>query len=348
MKNNVARLLSLILVICLLAAMAVGCGADDDDDDRKSDSKKNTSTEDTDDKKPTPTDEAKPTNPDTQPTEGPNADPTEAPPAEPTKEPTKAPAKTEYTLADEVLVDNEYCTFKIVSIEGDNFWGFTVKVLCENKTADKKLMFAVESVSVNGYLIDPFWAKSVDAGKKATSDISFSSTRFEEAGFSVVDEIKWNLRIYDDNNLLDDRIVDDFYAIYPTGKSAETVQYPARKTTATEQVVVDNSDYTFIILSAVNDDFWGYTLKCYVENKTDKNLMFDWDDVSVNGFMLDPYWSMGVGPKMKGYSEITFSDTHLEENGITTVEEIEYTLDIYDDDDWMADHLFEEKLTYKP
>ncbi len=98
-----------------------------------------------------------------------------------------------------VFVDDENCTFKITDVEPDNLWGYTLKVDLENKT-NSNLMFSVNDVSVNGYMCDPFWATSVQAGKKAKSDISFSEEKLEELGITDVEEIEFTLSVYDEDN----------------------------------------------------------------------------------------------------------------------------------------------------
>lgn len=112
-----------------------------------------------------------------------------------------------------------------------------------------------------------------------------------------------------------------------------------------EEILVDNENCTFKITDIESDGDWGYTLKVYLENKTDKNLMFSWDDVSVNGFMCDPFWATSVQAGKKANSEISFSETDFEENGIENVENIEFKLSVYDDDNWDAAYLVDETFT---
>ena len=265
-----------------------------------------------------------------------------------TSEKLAAHGKAIYTISDEVIVDNEYCTFQIKKAAEDSIWGFTLKVFCENKTPDKTLMFSLDNVSVNGYMVDPFWANEVAAGKKSNSEISFSSSSFEEIGITTADEIIFTLNVYDSDDWMADSIVKDTFRIYPTGLNADSVIYPERKTASTEQVVINNDQVCFVILETGIDSIWGYSLHCYLENKTDKVLTFSWDDVSVNGFMIDPFWAAEVAPGARSYSDISFSDSDFEENDIVSVEEIEYTMNIYDSDDWLGDDLFESTLVYKP
>ena len=253
-----------------------------------------------------------------------------------------------YTISDEVIVDDENCTFKIVKAEENKIWGFTLKVFCENKTSDKALMFSIDNVSVNGYMVDPFWAKEVAAGKKSNDEISFSSSSFKEIGIATADEIIFTLNIYDSDDWWADSFVKDTFRIYPTGLTADAVTYPERISTSTEQVVIDNDQVCFVILESGIDNIWGYSLHCYLENKTDKTLMFSWDDVSVNGFLIDPFWATEVAPGIRSYSDISFSKSEFEKNDIDSVEEIEYSMRVYDSDDWFGDDIFGDTLTYKP
>lgn len=112
-----------------------------------------------------------------------------------------------------------------------------------------------------------------------------------------------------------------------------------------EIVYVDDENCTFKITEIEPGNLLGYTMKVYLENKTDVNLMFSWDDVSVNGFMCDPFWANSVQAGKKAVSEIWFSKDKFEELGIEDVEDIEFTLSVYDEDDWEAPRFVEETFT---
>jgi hypothetical protein len=91
-----------------------------------------------------------------------------------------------------------------------------------------------------------------------------------------------------------------------------------------------------------------YTLNCYLANHTDKNLMFFWDDVSVNGFMVNPFWSLSVAAGKQAYTEIIFFRSDLEQQDIEVVQDIEFRLQVSDNDDWEADYLLDQVYTFKP
>ena len=115
-----------------------------------------------------------------------------------------------------------------------------------------------------------------------------------------------------------------------------------------EQVLVEDENITVKITGTQEDSLWGYTVKIYLENKTDKELMFSVDDVSVNGFMCDPFWASTVAAGKKANEKITFSESAFKENGIEAVEEISFTLHVYDSNDLAADSLLKKTFTVNP
>lgn len=261
------------------------------------------------------------------------------------KQETKGP---EYTIADHVVVDNDSCKMTVISCTAKKNGGVDIKVQLENKTADKTLMFAWEDVAVNGWMVDPFFAKSVAPGKKANDTISFSKSDFEECNLTTADKVEFELRVYDYNDWLADAVVNDVFCIYPTGMEDAAVKSPERVSNKDEVVIVDNDQCSFVIVKSYVDKIWGYTLTVYMENKSDINLMFDWDDVSVNGFMIDPFWATSLSAGNKRIAEIDFSNSSFEENGIKDVEEIEFKLRIHDNDKWDAKDIVNDVFSYQP
>ena len=112
--------------------------------------------------------------------------------------------------------------------------------------------------------------------------------------------------------------------------------------------LVDDENCTVQITSVDADNIWGYTLNVYLENRTDLDLMFTLDEVSVNGYMFDPFWASTVSAGKKSNEEISFLESDFETNGITEVSEISFTLRVYDSNDWSADHLVEDVFSIHP
>lgn len=273
-------------------------------------------------------------------------EPTQAPTDAPTEAPTQPPVVSAM-MGETVLVDQDQATFSITKVENNDHVGMQLHVQCINKT-DRALLFSWDMVSVCGYMYDPLWVEEVAGGKTANSTIDFDTYQLEQMGIDSVDEISFTLRIVDSENWMEDPIVQQAFTIYPTGLNADTLQLPQRKPTEGQVVIADNENLRFVIEKADAKNASGYVLSVYMENKTDRNLMFSWDRVSVNDYMIDPFWATSVTAGKKACAEITFYRSDLESNAIEAVKNIEFTLLVSDYDDWEADYLLKNTYTYNP
>lgn len=254
-------------------------------------------------------------------------------------------AAQQIVFEETVLVDNENCTFKITAIDADNSWGYTLKTFLENKT-DLELMFSLTNVSVNGFMCDPFFATTVTSGMKANEEISFSSDSFSRNDIEDVTDITFTLNVYDNNNWTADHLVTEVITLYPMGK--EAVQPYSRTAEEGEIVLFDDEKCTMIVTGFDPENPWGYTVNVYLENKTDKNLMFSVSDASVNGFMCDPFWAQTVAAGKRSNTAISWSESDFENNGITEVESLTLPISVYDADNWSGSYLIEDTFTVNP
>ena len=253
--------------------------------------------------------------------------------------------KPQAVFEETVLVDDENCTFKITAIEEDASLGYTLKASLENKT-DLELMFTLDGVSVNGFMCDPFWAVTVTPGMKANEEISFSDSDLQRNGISEVTDITFTLKIYDNNDWTADHLVKEVFTIHPLGE--EAVKPFLRESQNGEMVLFEDENCAIIVTGYDPDSTWGYTVNVYLENKTDKNLMFSVDGAAVNGFMCDPFWAADVAPGKRSNTGISWSLSDFEANGITQVESITLPIRVYDADDWMAEDILNETFTLNP
>lgn len=159
-------------------------------------------------------------------------------------------------------------------------------------------------------------------------------------------DIELTFRVYDSDDWSADEAARETVHIYPYGED-KAVRF-VRETKATDNVIVDNDDVTVIVTGYEKDDIWGYTVNLFLVNKTDKNIMFSADDASVNGYMADPFYATTVVAGKCAFSSMSWSDSMLEDNNITAVEEIEFKLRAYDSNDWSGGDFFNETVTLKP
>lgn len=246
-----------------------------------------------------------------------------------------SPFNVEYVLADETLVDDDSCVIRVTNVTFNTDWNdIDFSIYCENKTDDVTLDFSLDSLTVCGYSINSFWYETVAPGKKSNTDFSVSVNDLEKAAIASLDEVTMTLIVKDADDWFADPILEEACTLYPTGLNADSVFYPARRTVDGEQVILDNEYCTLIMLDTDEDTFWGPSINCYVENKTVESIYISMNDVSVNGFMMEPYWGVTLGAGAKAYSAISFSSDDLEANGITEMETIEFELYAHNNDTW--------------
>ena len=244
-----------------------------------------------------------------------------------------------------VVLDNEECVIKITDIDPDNVMGYALKGYFENKSAERTYMFSVDSATINGIQCDPYFATEVAPGKKSNDSIYFFVDLLEMDGIGDFTDIELNFGVYDSEDWLSDPVAQTTVHVYPYGED-KAVEY-VREDKDTDVVLIDNEYVKVIAIGTLEDD-WGYNVVLYLQSKSDKNLMISADEVSVNGFMIDPFFGTEVGAGNCGYDEINWSLTELEDNGITDVIKIEFKLYVSDSDDWEADDYAVETIVYHP
>lgn len=239
------------------------------------------------------------------------------------------------------VIDNEECSIVLEDIDPNDTWGYTIHAELENKSPDKKLMFSVDNGYVNGVENDPYFAAEVAPGKKAKESISFE--KMDEYGLVDFSDIEMSFQVYDSEDWSADPVGEETVHIYPHGEdSAEPFVYEPADT---DQVLYDDDSVSFIFTGVDEEDTWGYTLNLFITNKTDSKLMISADDVSVNGYMLEPYFSQVLGPGKSAFTGMSWSYSDLEESGIDEAEEVEFTLTASDYDDWTSDDIIHQLIT---
>lgn len=241
-----------------------------------------------------------------------------------------------------VLVDNESCSITVKSISVSSS-EYTLKVALQNKT-DLNLMFSVDSATVDGWDLDPFWADTVTPGMQAVSNISFSVSDLKECGITAVNCIRLSFRVYDSDDWTAENVLNEEFVIYPLGAQSFTPTY--RTPAETDTVLTETDAYSIVVTGFDPDNFWGYTMKLYLCNKTGSTLMFSVQDAAVNGIMCDPFWATSVAPGSQKLSNVSWSDSTLKECGITAISELSLPFSVTDEATF--DHLCEETFVVNP
>lgn len=243
---------------------------------------------------------------------------------------------------DLTVVDNEECTIKITGIDSENIFGYTLNTYLENKSSDKTYMFSATNAAINGVQCDPIFASEVASGKKSNDEITFTNNH----DIGEFTDIEISFRVYDSDDWMADAVAEETVHIYPYGEENATTFI--REPQNTDNIIIDNDYITVIVTGYEHDDIWGYSVNLFLTNKSDKEIMLSVDNASVNGYMADPFFATSVMPGKCSFSSITWSDSVLEENNISDIEEIEISFRAYDNNEFMSDDFVNEVITLSP
>lgn len=99
-----------------------------------------------------------------------------------------------------------------------------------------------------------------------------------------------------------------------------------------KNVVIDTKDFTFFIDGAEHNEKTNiWSVKVYMENKTDKPITFSWKSVNINKKPIDPSWSYAVKANEKDTDTVEFDMTIFDANDIDRVEFLSFILSVCDE-----------------
>lgn len=260
-----------------------------------------------------------------------------------------AEEKEDFDFEEKTVIDNEKCLIKITELKKKDDLEYELRVFCENRTKNKKLMFSLDALSVNGLQLVPLFAKEVAAGKTAKDTISIYDDELEDNEIPEITDIELSFRVYDSDDLMAKDIAKETVNIYPYGENKATKF--SREDDDDDFLLVDNENIKAVLIDYEEDDIWGYVAELYLVNKTDRELMFSAEDVSINGVMADPLFAKSVKPYKSAFASITWSEDSLKEidiNDFDEINDIELSLRVYDYENILDEDIFKKKFNLKP
>lgn len=236
---------------------------------------------------------------------------------------------TAVTIENTVLLDQDGLIITAKELVDDSIWGMGVKVLIENNT-EENLGVQCNSLIVNNYMITDLFSCSVAAGKKANDTIYLSSSGLEATGITTISDIVISFHVYDSDT-------------YDTLFDTDEIELKTSAYGTVEQPVMDdgkelyNQDGIRIVGKYVDENsFWGAGVLLFIENNYGENITVQCDNMSINGFMVTPYFSCAVNNGRMALDDITIMSSDLEENDITSVDDIELVFKIFNPDTYQT------------
>lgn len=227
------------------------------------------------------------------------------------------------TIEEQVLFEQDGIVVTAKEYVTDRIWGDGIKLLIENNS-DKGVTVGCNALIVNNYMISDLFVSGVAAGKKANEIMYLSNTELEAAGIESVGQIEAYFHVYDS---------DTYETLFDTEcVTIQTSEYENMDTVADDTgVELYNEGGIRIVGKTVDENsFWGTAILLYCENNSGKNIGISVEEMSINGFMMNPLFTTTVYDGKMALEDITIFSEDLVANGIETIEDIELRFHIYD------------------
>ena len=228
------------------------------------------------------------------------------------------------TLAETVLFDQDGIRITATGLSTDSLFGPELNLLVENDSA-QNIVVQPNYCMVNGYMMDGLLSADVAAGKKANDTLDFLSNALARCGIETITDIELDLVVSDG---------DSWQTLYETGpvilQTSAAGQYTQTYDDSGEEIY--NQNGIRVVAKSVNDDLFGMGIKFYLENNTDKAVIINADNVSVNGYMMTDLFYSDLAPRSHAVDTLTLLGSELEDNHIDTITDAELSLQITDAD----------------
>lgn len=210
-------------------------------------------------------------------------------------------------------------------ISNDTIMGYGVDISLES-SADKNYTIQCKATTVNDYMIFDLFSCELAPGKKANDTIYLSSSELEAAGITNIGKIELYFVIIDSETFMRE------YELDPVTIKTSYYDQMDSSVDISGKTLYDENGIKIIGKYVNEDNFWGTGVCLYIENNTDKEMVITAEDVSVNGYMIDGHLYCDIYPGKKAVDEISFFSRDLENNGITSVDEVELNFQFMDSD----------------
>lgn len=224
------------------------------------------------------------------------------------------------SIDEQVLFDEAGVKITASSLEQSN-----IKLFIENNS-EKNINVSCDSIVIDNIINDIFFSENVAASKKSNSNLSIPE--------SIFSKVELKFHIFDSDTyetILDSELI----PLQINGASEPVV-------TSVSGTVLMNQDGIKVTGINIEDN----QVKLLIENSSDKDVGVSIENVSIDGFMVNTLSSATVYAGKSKFSKIEFLKSELEQNNITSIKGVEFTIHVFDAESY--DTLFDsESVRFK-
>lgn len=240
-----------------------------------------------------------------------------------TAAPTATPEpQPEISVAQTVLYDADGVRITATGLDTQALLGPELTLQIENNT-QRNLVIQTAWCTVNGYMMSDLLSADVAAGKKANDALAFSSSALARCGIDTITDIGVELKLIDG---------DTYETLATTGPVALQTSAAGSYTQTYDDSgqEIYNANGIRVVAQQQSEDLFGQAITFYLENTSDRPVVVESEDVSVNGYMISNLFYADVIPGAHAVEELTLLESDLVDNGIEAIDTVELALQIVD------------------
>lgn len=201
--------------------------------------------------------------------------------------------------------------------------GTVMTVTAQNKT-DMTVYMRLMNLSVNSFMFDTLPTVALEPGELRQVQYTLPKTELEYNGITEICDLQFNLWVYDSEDFKTPDVADGL-CIWCESEPV----YPQRMPLETDQVLVEDERYSVTITSMVIGE--NVEMQVYLQNFSNKELLFIAPYGTVNGNVEDPLWAYNVSGGKQRNTTMTFPLKSLEGAPLS---ELVVAIQIGDHQDW--------------
>ena len=222
-------------------------------------------------------------------------------------------------LEPRVVYERDGIVLTVTGLQED-WMGTRIDLLLENNT-DRNIALSGDVFVVNGVTVPGYLYAEAAAGKKTNDALELYSDALERAKITELATVRTgDARIVDTDSF---DIVDRVEIHLETDRAEGHHQ----EIDESGEVLFEQEDVT-VIARFISGELFGQTVELLVKNQMPRDIIVEAENISVNDFTLDAWLYETVCAETVRYCDLELFSTSLEQNGITQIEKISFTLHI--------------------
>ncbi|MBQ8796282.1 MAG: hypothetical protein IJZ54_07660 [Clostridia bacterium] len=242
-------------------------------------------------------------------------------------------------ITQQVIFDDKDIKITVEELTYEEYYGPQINFLIENNS-DKDIYVSSSVAIVNNVVFANYLSSEINAGKKAHEDMHFYEDDLKNVGITEIGTVEFRFNI-SEQETYNEIATTDMIKLVINDKVDLTRESKGEKLFSQDGITIYSEE-----CPKQDDDYYDYVTRFFIVNENENDIAVSLEDVSVNGFMIDPYCSTPVLAGKMGYADLYFYKSDLETNKIQEIEDVEFYFTIYNSKNY-SDIAESEAITIK-